>query len=166
MKILRIFAVLLALAAATGHSRAQDAPPPDALKAAEELFAVLSPDLLKQMMTQMNGMMWPILEQKVRSEKIDEATISDIRQALEAIQIKNLNDIMKAAPPIYARHFTADELRQLIAFYHSPIGTKALKELPQVMGEFLVAITPRIQDIQQQSVDAVNNVLKAHGYVK
>ena len=57
--------------------------------------------------------------------------------------MKNLSDIMKDAPPIYARHFTLDELRQLIAFYKSPVGAKAMRELPQVMAEFVATITPR-----------------------
>ena len=47
--------------------------------------------------------------------------------------MNNLTEIMKQAPPIYARHFTLDEINQLIAFYKSPVGIKAMKELPAVM---------------------------------
>jgi hypothetical protein len=34
--------------------------------------------------------------------------------------------------PIYDRHFTTDELRQLLAFYRSPIGQKMLTEQPAI----------------------------------
>jgi len=34
--------------------------------------------------------------------------------------------------PIYDRHFTADELRQLLAFYRTPIGQKLLAEQPAI----------------------------------
>ena len=36
---------------------------------------------------------------------------------------------------VYERHFTSDELRQLIAFYQTPIGQKMITELPAVMQE-------------------------------
>jgi uncharacterized protein len=37
--------------------------------------------------------------------------------------------------PIYERHFTADELRQLLAFYRTPIGQKLIAEQPAVAQE-------------------------------
>jgi len=40
---------------------------------------------------------------------------------------------------IYDRHFTANELRQLLAFYRTPIGRKLLAEQPAVMQESIVA---------------------------
>jgi len=36
---------------------------------------------------------------------------------------------------IYAKHFTHDEIKQMIAFYRSDVGKKALKELPVIIGE-------------------------------
>lgn len=37
--------------------------------------------------------------------------------------------------PVFAKHFTADELRQLTAFYESPLGRKALAVMPQTLRE-------------------------------
>ena len=37
--------------------------------------------------------------------------------------------------PIYDRHFSDEEVKQLIAFYESPIGKKAVSELPQIVTE-------------------------------
>jgi len=37
--------------------------------------------------------------------------------------------------PICAKHFSHDEIRQLVAFYESPAGRKAVAVLPQVMRE-------------------------------
>jgi uncharacterized protein len=36
---------------------------------------------------------------------------------------------------IYASKFTADELKELIKFYNSPVGKKAAKILPEITGE-------------------------------
>lgn len=40
---------------------------------------------------------------------------------------------------IYDRHFTADELRQLLAFYHTPIGRKLLAEQSAIAQEATAA---------------------------
>ena len=41
--------------------------------------------------------------------------------------------------PIYDRHFSADELRQLLAFFRSPIGQKMLTEQPAIAREAMDA---------------------------
>lgn len=37
--------------------------------------------------------------------------------------------------PLYARHFTVDEIHQMAAFYKTPVGAKMLNEMPQLMTE-------------------------------
>ncbi|MFZ0706749.1 MAG: DUF2059 domain-containing protein [Candidatus Korobacteraceae bacterium] len=37
--------------------------------------------------------------------------------------------------PIYDQHFTDDEIKQLTAFYETPVGKKAIAESPQVVSE-------------------------------
>ncbi len=44
---------------------------------------------------------------------------------------------------LYARHFTADELKQMAAYYRTPAGSKTIRLMPQVMGEAM-AISQRI----------------------
>ena len=34
----------------------------------------------------------------------------------------NLDSLLSIVTPIYAKHFTLDELNELIAFYKTPIG--------------------------------------------
>ena len=73
---------------------------------------------------------------------------------------------MKDAPAIYARHFTAAELRELIAFNRSATGQKALHEMPQVMSETIALIVPRMQDLQKQTKDGFDKILRERGYLK
>jgi hypothetical protein len=49
------------------------------------------------------------------------------------------DELMKMILPIYDKHFTHQEIRQLITFYESPLGRKISTTLPE---------------IQQESVDA------------
>jgi hypothetical protein len=89
-----------------------------------------------------------------------------LRKEFERIQISFLAEAMKEAPPVYARHFTAAELNELAAFYRTPIGAKALREMPQVTGEFTALLAPRLQDVQRQTTEAFNKILHDHGYIK
>ena len=56
--------------------------------------------------------------------------------ALARSRAPQLEDILAA---VYDRHFTADELRQLLAFYRSPIGRKMLSEQPGILRESMAA---------------------------
>ena len=113
MRALRILAVVLLLAGAGERARADDTPSPEAIAAANELFTILSADMMKQLTGQMTGAFWPVVEQKAHADKIDDATIAELRAEFERIQISFVTDAMKEAPPIYARHFTVAELRDL-----------------------------------------------------
>jgi hypothetical protein len=166
MRFLRILAVLLLVSGATGLARADDTPSPEALKTATELMSVISPDMLDQLNNQMFSAMWPALEQKARAQNMDQATITELHDKLQGIVRSYVSDSLKEAPPIYARHFTVAEMRDMIAFYHTPTGAKALGELPKVMGEFLTQMAPHMQGLQAQTADTVNSVLREHGYLK
>lgn len=166
MRALRILAVVLLLAGAGERARADDTPLPEAIAAANELFTILSADMMKQLTGQMTGAFWPVVEQKAHADKIDDATIAELRAEFERIQISFVTDAMKEAPPIYARHFTVAELRDLAAFYRTPTGAKALHELPQVMGEFATLLVPRMQDLQRQTTEGFTRILHEHGYGK
>jgi hypothetical protein len=49
------------------------------------------------------------------------------------------DELMKAILPIYDKHFTHQEIRQLIAFYQSPLGRKISITLPEIQRESIEA---------------------------
>ena len=166
MRILRLFAILLLVAAAAERTPADEAPSAETLQAANQLLSIMSPDLVHQVVTQTTNVVWPVLAQKLRAQNIDDATLTELRNEFERTMGEDYADLMKDAPAVYARHFTADELHQLIAFYQSPVDAKALRELPNVMSEFFATIAPRMQAAQQRSIIRFNDILRQHGYAK
>lgn len=66
-----------------------------------------------------------------------------------------LNTMMSETANLYARHFTADELRQITAFYKTPVGVKMLASMPQLMNESMQMgqkiVMPRIQAVMQKA---------------
>jgi len=166
MRTMRIVALVLLLCGAGVQARAEDQASPEALAAAKDLMAVISPDMMKQLATSISATFWPVVEQKAKADKVDDATIGELRTEFERIQVAFASDAMKEAPPIYARHFTVEELKELTAFYRTPTGAKALQEVPQVMGELTGLLLPRLQDVRRQTAEAFTRILQAHGYTK
>ena len=44
-------------------------------------------------------------------------------------------DLEEDIIPIYLKHFTADDIKHLIAFYESPFGKKVTRVMPQILQE-------------------------------
>ena len=51
----------------------------------------------------------------------------------------DFDELVELTIPIYEKHFTHDDIKQMIAFYQSPIGKKLLKKMPVIMQESMTA---------------------------
>ena len=158
-------ALALCVCAMPLRATAQSAPSSDTLKAASDLMAIMNVDTVRQMVTGMTNQLWPTIERDLRTKKPDitQAILAELRKEFEDIQMKYMADVMSEAPTIYARHFTAAELRDMLAFYKTPTGQKALKEMPTLMTEVFAMIMPKIQSVQGQILESFNAVLRQRG---
>lgn len=81
----------------------------------------------------------PKMAEVIRNVMNDPAVISEMEAEVTAL---------------YARHFTADEVKQIAAYYRTPVGAKSLQLMPQIMGESMAIsqrITgPRLQKAMEQ----------------
>ena len=48
---------------------------------------------------------------------------------------KMVDELYNQVVPLYARHFTQEDVKALTAFYRSPAGKKSLEVMPVLMGE-------------------------------
>jgi len=60
------------------------------------------------------------------------AAASDDKKA-ELKRVLNLDDVLNELVPVYDQYFTEQDLRELIAFYESPLGQKVLKTAPLIL---------------------------------
>ena len=139
-----LLAFLVAFRFLASEAQAQGAASPEALAAANELAAVLSQDTITQLSRAMTATIWGRLEAEI-GNKVDRATLDELRAEFEKSLAAFVTDAMKEAPTIYARYFTAEELRGMTAFYRTPAGAKALQLMPQVMGDFYATLMPRMK---------------------
>ncbi|MCW3059994.1 MAG: hypothetical protein JWQ02_1815 [Capsulimonas sp.] len=75
-------------------------------------------------------------------------------QELYAKQVDTAKLVGEVTETVYGKYFTETELRDLIAFYQTPTGSKIVDLMPQVSAESMrmsqAKLTPAIQKIFQQ----------------
>jgi uncharacterized protein len=155
-----------ALSQTTMSSLAQNAPSPEALQAAQELASLTSASVVKQAAAPLVDQVWPSVEAglRLKNPMIDTATLAQLRKEFEDLQSRSILEAMADAAPIYARYFTTEELRYLIAFYRTPLGVKTLGVMPRASLEILQAIAPKLQTMTATINQRFSAILQEHGY--
>jgi len=138
----------------------------EALEAARDLLVLMSRDLVTHLAGQVTTQMWPAIESRLRAynPNIDTEAIADLRKELDRIQFEYMMNIVAEGPAIYARHFTAQELREIIAFYRTPTGGKLLQLTPQLSTEVMGMVSPHMSEFHAQTVETFRKVLRSRGY--
>jgi len=130
-RILRPFAACLVFVLMS----AAPAQSPDAIAAAKELMTVMhSADNFKTLMPSMMTALKPAIVQGRPEVERDFETLVPI---LLGAMNSRVDEIIDKVAGIYARNFTAAELREVAAFYRGPTGQKFVQKLPGVMQESL-----------------------------
>ena len=75
-----------------------------------------------------------------------------------------MNEVIALGATIYARNFTVDELRELTAFYRSPLGQKVQQKLPTVMQESMAMGARFGQEISREAGEQMINELRKRGH--
>jgi hypothetical protein len=132
---IRLFAALALLVCTATTARAQDDNiDPKAIELSSELLDLAGS---KKVMTQMFDRMGPLLTEMIeKANPGKEADVDDVMKnyVLPKMQ-ESLPELEHESALLYAKHFTTDELGQLVAFYQSPVGKKLVQELPGMMAE-------------------------------
>ena len=153
--------LLLGLSLASA-ARAQDKPSPDALAAARELAAIMSPEIIDQMTAATMEPMFKIVQDKLGGQ-IKPEVLREVQGELQKITSKFTSEMMADMPAIYARHFSVSELREIVAFYRTPTGAKTLSVMPKLMGEITAVMMLRLAGLEGELEALVTRALRRHG---
>jgi uncharacterized protein len=133
-----LFAVsILAATLLCGGPAATQAPAPDALAAAKELVMTMrAADQLKNLLPVIMQQLKPaIVQGRPQVEKDYDA----IMPALVEGMLARSGELIDLMADVYARNFTAAEIRQISAFYRGPVGQKFLEKMPAITQESMAA---------------------------
>ena len=66
--------------------------------------------------------------------------------------------------PIYSKHFTESELRDMISFYRTPTGQKMIRTMPDVvvesMGIMSEQLMPKLQNFMKKALEQESTKIK------
>ena len=155
-KALAIF--LLAICLAPAHADEAE----ERMKAAQELVDATMTDTF---VTQMAGSAWPPMEAQIKGKNanISDATVAEMKAEFLATMRGYISDLMVDMTPVYAKHFTAQELKDLLAFQTSPLGQKTLATQPKIMAEAMPKILSGTQRIMPQLLKSFQEKVKKRG---
>ena len=160
---MRRIALIVLVALSCLPARAQAPGTPEAQAAAKELLAVMSPDMMGQLTDALIAQMWPQLERAL-SAKVGPAVLAEVRAEMERmLKAFVIDATTNEAPAVYAKYFSAQELRELAAFYKTQTGAKTLRLLPQVTAEYFGILMPRMEGFSRDLQVRIQAILAKHG---
>ncbi len=107
-------------------------PAPERLAAAKQLADTM--DLKKQMLAGFNAML-PAVDQQAAALQLDAAGKQQLLEVFRAWYTQDLDQekMLEQVVTLYAETFTEQELKELNAFYSTPVGRRVLTSLPEIM---------------------------------
>jgi hypothetical protein len=154
----------VALAAGAPSARAQN-PSAQSSEAARDLLKVLFDQAFSTLNAQAVESAWPGIETAVRAQNpnVDVAALAELRREFARIRLAQLHEVTRDLPMIYARLLTAEEMRDIAAFYRTRSGMKMLHVLPQIMAEGFATTLPRMQSLSSDTNAAFLALLRERG---
>ena len=77
---------------------------------------------------------------------------------------RSLPELEEPVIAIYDANFSADEIKQLVAFYQSPVGRKIVVQLPQLMQQSVTMGQSWGQQAGVRAVERIRALAKQKGY--
>jgi hypothetical protein len=151
-----------ALLFAAPQAYAQAAVNEAALAEARKMMAVIKAEaMVQQMASQMMGLMADALGKANPGKEAEiRAAVTDlILPEFSAAMPEMLDDMAR----LYTLHFTAEELRAVIAFYETPVGRKTIEKMPVLMQQAMIMGQAASQRIVQRIIEKNGDALRARG---
>ncbi len=145
-----LLAAIVVVSVARLPSAAAQEVDPHALEISKKLAELTG---MSEIGDQMISMMAPQVSALVaRANPGKEAEAAELFEKIVIPAMRDsLPEMVDAAAEIYARHFTAAELTELVTFYDTPLGRKLIASQPQLLAEagqagqaWALAVTQRI----------------------
>ena len=90
--------------------------------------------------------------------------IDEVAQSVGKQFAPRVTEVIDSTAHFYASHFTEQELRDLLTFYQSPVGQKALAEEPKVLDQSMVYAGTWAENLSQEIIQAMRVELKKRGH--
>lgn len=158
----RATAVAAALAVFTLPVNAQSKPSAAAMANAQQLVEVTGASTL------FNPLIPGVVEQaKLLFLQQNPALAKDLDEVAAKLRSEYASrqaELTKYVASTYAQHFTADELKQLVAFYQSPLGKKLQAQQPLVVESSMKFAQDWANKLSDQVIEKMRAEMKKRGH--
>jgi len=90
--------------------------------------------------------------------------LNEIAAKLRADLVPRMDELTNEMAKLYATHFTEQELKDVLAFYRTPTGTKLLAEQPKIADEGLKYAQDWANTLSDQVMSLMRDELKKRGH--
>jgi uncharacterized protein len=123
------------------------------LKGARELFTPL-----------VRGVVEKVKDQFLQTNFMWAKDLNEVAAGLEKDYAPRVDELVDMSARIYASHFTEAELKQLLAFYQSPLGRKAIVEEPKALDESMASAGQWGDNLSDEVVVKMRDEMKKRGH--
>jgi hypothetical protein len=123
------------------------------LKGARQLFTPL-----------VRGVVEKVKDQFMQTNFMWAKDLNEVAANLEKGYAPRVDELVDMAARIYASHFTEAELKQLLAFYQTPVGRKAITEEPKALDESMASGGQWGDNLADEVVVKIRDEMKKRGH--
>lgn len=163
----RVLAALVALALiglarpAAAQSPAPN-PSPGAILVAKQIVELKG---ARQLFTPLvRGVVEKVKDQFMQTNFMWAKDLNEVAASLEKDYAPRVDELVDMSARIYASHFTEAELKQLLAFYQSPVGRKAITEEPKALDESMASGGQWGENLSDEVVVRIRDEMKKRGH--
>jgi uncharacterized protein len=162
-----VLAVIIALAAlglvrpAAAQAPAAE-PSPNAVLLAKQIIEIKGVSAMFAPLVR--GVIIKVRDQFIQTNFMWAKDLSEIANNLEKEYGPRGSEVIDATARIYASHFTEAELKQLLAFYQSPLGRKTVAEEPKITDESMAFAGHWGDDLSVDIINKMRAEMKKRGH--
>jgi uncharacterized protein len=138
------------------------APSPNAVLLAKQIIQIKGVNAMFAPLV--HGVIIKVRDQFIQTNFMWAKDLSEIANNLEKEYDPRGSEVIDATAQIYASHFTEAELKQLLAFYQSPLGRKTVAEEPKITDESMAYAGRWGDDLSVDIINKMRAEMKKRGH--
>jgi hypothetical protein len=153
---------LLGLARPAAAQNPAPSPPPAALAVAKQIVELKG---ARQLFTPLvRGVVEKVKDQFMQTNFMWAKDLNEVAAKLEKDYASRVDELVDMSARIYASHFTEAELKQLLAFYQTPVGRKAILEEPKALDESMASGGQWGDNLADEVIVRIRDEMKKRGH--
>ena len=154
----------LIVSAVTGIARPALAadPSPASILIAKQIVQIKGADTMFEPM--IRGVVEKVKDVFMQTNFMWGKDLNEVAAIVNKDYASRINEVLDTTARIYASHFTEAELKNILAFYQSPLGKKLIVEEPKALDESMVSAGKWADSLSEEVMAKMRAEMKKRGH--